>query len=128
MKILITGGTGFVGRHIVEDLEREHHLIIPTRKVSGIQLSSDIEFIPFSKELDYMVKQIRPDIVVNCLGILKEEGDDTFERVHVQYVEKLIKGAKDVGLKKFIHISCVEEQTLTQKAGMRKQKQKENRL
>ncbi|MBK3331673.1 complex I NDUFA9 subunit family protein [Persephonella atlantica] len=107
MKILITGGTGFVGRHVVEDLEREYHIIVPTRRVSKAQLSSGVEFIPFSKELGSVVKQIKPDVIINCLGILKEEKGETFEKVHVEYVKKLLQGAKEIGLKRFIHISAL---------------------
>ncbi len=107
MKILITGGTGFVGRYVVDEIEKEHSVIIPTRNPAKIPESDRVYTIPFSEELNVIVNQTKPDMIINCLGILTEEGSQTFEKVHVEYVKKLLQGAKEIGLKKFIHISAL---------------------
>ena len=47
------------------------------------------------------------DIVINCVGILNEEGDQTFKKLHTDIPEKLAILAKKNGVKKFIHISSI---------------------
>ncbi|WP_457638669.1 complex I NDUFA9 subunit family protein [Persephonella sp.] len=110
MKIFIAGGTGFVGRHLVSLLEKDHHLIIPARQPSKLQHETpNVTVIPFSEELSDLIIKHSPDIVVNLLGILQEEPSEgiTFEKVHVEYTKSLIEGAKKSGVKKFIHISAL---------------------
>lgn len=107
MKVLITGGTGFVGSHIVEELEKEHYLFLTVRNPYKISPSQRVKIIPFSEEIDEIVLQTKPDTIVNCLGILNEKGDSTFKKVHVEYVERLIEGAKKVKVKKIIHMSAL---------------------
>ena len=107
MKVLITGGTGFVGSHIVEELEKEHYLFLTVRNPYKISPSQRVKIIPFSEEIDEIVLQTKPDTIVNCLGILNEKGNSTFKKVHVEYVERLIEGAKKVKVKKIIHMSAL---------------------
>ena len=47
------------------------------------------------------------DIIINCVGILNEEGDQTFKKLHTDIPEKLAILAKKNGVKKFIHISSI---------------------
>jgi NADH dehydrogenase len=47
------------------------------------------------------------DIIINCVGILNEEGDQTFKKLHTDIPEKLAILAKKSGVKKFIHISSI---------------------
>ena len=47
------------------------------------------------------------DIIINCVGILNEEGNQTFKKLHTDIPEKLAILAKKNGVKKFIHISSI---------------------
>jgi NADH dehydrogenase len=114
MKIFITGGTGFVGRYIVNSLQKEKdiQLVIPTRdinKAKAIFSSSNIKLIHFIEELDYLVKKEKPDIVINLLGILTENKRKgiTFEKVHFEYTQRLVEASVDINVKKFIQMSAL---------------------
>jgi len=110
MKLLITGGTGFVGRYVIEELENNHQLILPVRNPENLENKShNITIENFPENLSSVVEKHRPDVVVNLLGILNEEPKKgiTFEKVHVEYLKQLIEGAKNSGVKKFIHISAL---------------------
>ncbi len=46
MRILVTGGTGFVGRHLIRRLEAEHEVIAPPRSVLDLETAIDDSRLP----------------------------------------------------------------------------------
>ncbi|WP_457625892.1 NAD-dependent epimerase/dehydratase family protein [Persephonella sp.] len=110
MKIFITGGTGFVGSYVVDDLERDFQIIMPVRNRSKAGKRTDnVKIIDFSEKLSDPIKKYKPDVVINLLGILNENRKKgiTFEKVHVRFVEEIVKGAVEAGVKKIIHLSAL---------------------
>jgi NADH dehydrogenase len=113
MKILITGSTGFVGRYIANKLSKKYELILPVRNFKKaekiIHINEKIKLIQFSEDLDRIVIKENPDIVINLLGILKEDRENgvTFEKVHYTFTEKLVNGAVKAGVKHFIQMSAL---------------------
>lgn len=59
-KILVTGGTGFVGRNLVEALRTECEVDAPRR--------SELDLLSTASVLSYFSKQ-RPDVIVHCATI-----------------------------------------------------------
>ena len=49
----------------------------------------------------------RCDIVINLVGILLEEGNQTFTNVHVIGASNISKVVRSLNIKRFIHISAV---------------------
>ncbi len=47
------------------------------------------------------------DAIVNLVGIKRESGTQTFERVHVEATRNLIDATKALGIRRFVHISVV---------------------
>ncbi len=111
MKIFITGATGFVGRYIVNSLKEKHSLVLPVRNLAKAEsilgTYPTIEYIKFSENLYFLVKEYKPDIVINLLGILIEKSDETYEKVHVDYTKQLVNGALEVGFIKFLQMSAL---------------------
>ncbi|ACO03593.1 MAG TPA: complex I NDUFA9 subunit family protein [Persephonella sp.] len=116
MKILVTGGTGFVGRYLVEELSKEHQLVLPTRDIKKAELLfsgrgnlDNIKIIHFQEDLDHTVRKYRPEVIINLLGILYENRKKgiTFEKVHFEYTKKLVDAASDIGIKLFVQMSAL---------------------
>ena len=114
--VTIFGGTGFLGRYIVSRLSKLGYIInIVTRtpneaiflKTSGNVGQVKITEGSFSNLSSLTSLFNTSDIVINCVGILNEEGDQTFKKLHTDIPEKLAILAKKNGAKKFIHISSI---------------------
>ena len=110
MKVLIAGGTGFLGRHVTEALRAAGHTIVlvarGTRSVGeadGVEVvRGDVAAGPLPPEA------LRgADAVVNLIGIKREQGAQTFERVHVGATGHLIEAARSGGGRRFVQISVV---------------------
>jgi len=94
MRIAITGGTGFVGRHVAERFNPQDVVIVSRR--TGYTLDSVPELVKAFTE---------SEIVVHCAGINRELGDQTYERIHVQGTANVVEAAKQAGVKKIIFMS-----------------------
>ena len=114
--VTIFGGTGFLGRYIVSRLSKLGYITnIVTRtpneaiflKTSGNVGQVKITEGSFSNLSNLTSLFNTSDIVINCVGILNEEGDQTFKKLHTDIPEKLAILAKKNGVKKFIHISSI---------------------
>ena len=111
-KVLVLGGTGFVGRHVCEKFTRQNiALTVPTRRRSaagavatlpGLQLiEADIHD---GQRLTELVAG--HDAVVNLVAILQGSQAD-FERAHVQLPEKLARACQASGVRRVVHISAL---------------------
>ncbi len=111
-RVAVLGGTGFVGRHVCEKLQRQGFTVtVPTRRQSQAQ---SIRHLP-----QVTVIQVNPhdpvelegllhghDAVVNLIAIL--HGDEAgFERVHVTLPATLAAACKNSGVQRLIHISAL---------------------
>jgi uncharacterized protein YbjT (DUF2867 family) len=89
MRILLTGASGFIGQHLLQALLAEgHHVVCAVRKV---RTSTDprLTFIQadFAKDTDKSVWLARlsdVDAVINTVGIFRESGKQTFEKLHTE--------------------------------------------
>lgn len=107
MKIFIAGAGGFVGGALVRHLAG-HELVLPSRDPArfarrGITGS----FPPFSEDLEAIVAQAKPNVVINLLGIIRETPGSSFDLVHADYTRRLLAGARTAGTRKFIQMSAL---------------------
>lgn len=90
----ITGGTGFVGRHLAARLGSEASVIISRR--TGID-TSDVDALARAFE--------GCEVVAHCAGINREIGEQTYQRVHIDGTANVIEAAKRAGVRKVIMLS-----------------------
>jgi uncharacterized protein YbjT (DUF2867 family) len=89
MRILLTGASGFIGQHLLHALLAEgHHVVCAVRKE---QTSTDprLSFIhaDFTKDTDksvWLARLSSVDAVINTVGIFRESGAQTFDRLHTE--------------------------------------------
>jgi uncharacterized protein YbjT (DUF2867 family) len=112
MKVLIYGATGFVGKYIVKQLLEKVELFLPVRDINKVKDTfssfSNLKLIELQSEIiEKPVEDVKPDIVINLIGILKESRNQTYEKVHFEIPKKLIDSSTEVGIKKFIQMSAL---------------------
>lgn len=109
MKILVLGSTGMLG-HVVSQYfsERQYEVLKTTRK-SNDTLYFDVE--KDIKQLDRIVEQTKPNVVINCIGILNQKAEDnkTLAVIANSLLPHYIDQLSEKYSFKFIHIStdCV---------------------
>ena len=111
-RVLLIGGTGFVGRHLCEHLVRlGYSLTVPTRRAAQ---AAAIQHLPRLTVLQADVHdetELRSllaghDAVVNLVAIL--HGKETaFEHVHVDLPDKLARAALSTGVRRLVHIGAL---------------------
>lgn len=117
-KILITGGTGFVGRYVVKLALKEGyevHLIIRNpSKAHRIFPSENLklhELHDFTnkEELSKILSTIKPDYVIHLIGIIQEIKSKgiTFVKVHYEYSKTLYEALREIPPKRVIHMSAL---------------------
>ena len=111
-KILITGGTGFVGQAILDEaVARGYSVRALSRYPEKHKVSSseNIEYVKGNIFDPFSLKDSMNGvtIVINSAGILFEKGRNTFDNVHVRGVENIISAAKEKGVQRIVHVSAL---------------------
>ena len=111
-RVLILGGTGFVGRHVCEKLTRLGcSMTVITRRASQ---AAAIQNLPRVRVLEGDVYNAafltqcmaQHDVVINLIAIL-HGSEEAFDKAHVQLPTIIAQACQQSGLKRLIHISAL---------------------
>ena len=111
-RVLILGGTGFVGRHVCEKLTRMGcSMTVITRRASQ---AAAIQNLPRVRVLEgdvYNGAFLAPcmahhDVVINLIAILHGT-ESAFDKAHVQLPQVIAQACLASGVKRLIHISAL---------------------
>src|SRR5262249_17452418 len=113
--VTVFGGTGFLGRRVVEHLRaREFSLRIVSRHPHRARMPFDID--------DRQLRSIEADLhdgrsvadalagaygVVNTVSLYVERGKETFHSVHVESAQQLAIQARRAGVQRLVHVSGI---------------------
>lgn len=113
MKIFVTGGTGFVGRHVLSALKEAGHFI------SVLVRPGSEKKLPFMEGIGLVTGDVLApsvwaqslkgvDAVIHLTGIIREFPNDdvTFEEIHFEATHNVVESAKTANVKHFIHMSA----------------------
>jgi len=117
VRVLVLGGSGFIGRHVAAALAaRGHEVCIGTRRPSRamrrlpVPLCScelrEVHFERLAKRGDWHTVLAGCDAVVNAVGILRERGAETYDRVHHRAPAALAAACALAG-RRLVHISAL---------------------
>lgn len=94
MRIAITGGTGFIGRHLADRIGPADAVVVSRR--TGVPLD----------DADALADAFTGcDVVVHAAGINREIGDQTFQRVHIDGTRAVIEAARRAGVSRIVMVS-----------------------
>jgi NADH dehydrogenase len=112
-RILVLGGAGFVGRHVVERLvadgwtvvvptrrqdKARHLLVLPTANVVSVDAGAPGVLARLAQGAS---------AIVNLAGILNETGGQTFQKAHVDFTHLAIKACRAAGVRRLVHMSAL---------------------
>lgn len=111
MKIAITGGTGFIGRHLARELIEHGHQVVAISRglyTRGGDLVPDENFQIVRANVTNTAELARAfkgcTAVVQCAGT-SEDPSQTFEEVHVDGALSAVTAAREAGVQKIVLVS-----------------------
>ncbi|GIX23906.1 MAG: complex I NDUFA9 subunit family protein [Caldimonas sp.] len=115
-KILVLGGTGFVGRHLCERLVERNGgggglIRVPSRRparAKHIQMLPTVELVQADVHDPAQLRRLVAgcDAVINLVAILHGRAAD-FERVHVALPRQLAQVCAEQGVRRLLHVSAL---------------------
>ncbi len=111
-RVLVLGGSGFVGRHVCEQLTRlGWHITVPTRRAvnaANVQSLPGLTVIEANVHQEADLARLMPGhgAVVNLVAVL-HGNEERFEQVHVDLPGKIASAMKKAGVQRLVHISAL---------------------
>jgi uncharacterized protein YbjT (DUF2867 family) len=110
--ILLTGASGFIGRHLADALVRDGHDVVcavreparmrdPRFRYVAVDFVRDVDAAAWLPRLDGI------DIVINAVGILREHRRQTFDAIHSRTPRALFAACLQAGVKRVVQISAL---------------------
>ena len=103
MRILICGGTGFLGRHIVNAVAQlEHDPVVLSRHSSPpldfAQATSPEQWLPHLQSID---------VVINAVGALRDQPGQNLQTLHTAAPMALFDACAQLGIQRVVQISAL---------------------
>lgn len=113
-RVVVLGGTGFVGHALCEALARTHpgwRIVVPSRRPRfglAIQSLPNVELVTADIHQPDALRKVllRADAVVNLVAIL-HGNHAAFERVHVALPKLIARTCHDLGINRIVHVSAL---------------------
>jgi NADH dehydrogenase len=118
--ITVFGGSGFVGRHVVRALAREGYRVrVASRRPHIAQdlrvmgVVGQVQLVQANVRVPASVERALENAsgVVNLVGVLNENGRQTFSRLHAQGAKTIAEAAAKAGIERMVQISAIGADT-----------------
>lgn len=118
MRILVTGATGFIGRHLIAELlTAGHEVVAAVRDVKGIRhrfpavVAVRVDFNSDTDSTAWLPRLEGIDAVVNCSGILRRTIGQSIEAIHYRGPKALFDACVAADVRRVIQISAISADT-----------------
>lgn len=111
-RVLVLGGSGFVGRHVCEQLIRAgHQVTVPTRRASHAACVQTLPGLTVLEtrtldEVSLAGLMAGHDAVINLIAVL-HGNEARFDQVHVELPTRMVSAMHRAGVKRLIHVSAL---------------------
>lgn len=108
-RVAVLGGTGFLGRRVVEALEaRDTPVTVAARRPESHAAPGRRTVEADIRDAGAVTEALRDaDAAINCVSLYRERGDATFDGVHVDAAGLAAGTAASLGLRRFVHVSGI---------------------
>lgn len=117
VKVFVTGGTGYVGRSLVDKLVHAgHQVTLLVRQGSEKKISVGPIQISCGDALDLASLKAGlqgQEAVIHLVGIIREfpRRGITFQRLHVEATRSIVEATKAQGIRRYLHMSALGTRT-----------------
>jgi NADH dehydrogenase len=112
LRVLVTGGTGFVGTHLVNALEKRGHRVAVLTRRPGAARNR------FNRPVEEIVGDVLDrdsiaeaaagrDAAIHLVGIIEEKGGQTFDGMHREAAENVVAALQAAGVRRLLHMSAM---------------------
>ena len=112
--VAVLGGSGFVGSSLVTKLDAAGYRVkVITRRREGAKhliLLPNVQVVQCDVQDTHALKLALTgsDAVINLVGILHQQGKQTFETIHHQLPRKLAHLCEELGISRLLHMSALQ--------------------
>jgi nucleoside-diphosphate-sugar epimerase len=115
MRVLLTGGSGFIGTSVLKTLRERGHIVRCALRRPPTSGSDDLSFIvgELGPDADWGRALNGVDAVVHLAGLahvmnVREGLPSEYHRINVEATRSLARAAKDAGVSRFIFMSTIK--------------------
>lgn len=101
MNVLLTGASGFIGRHLTAALHAAGHTVRPAGRDQGV------DFRALLSPQDWHPHLTGIEVVINAAGIIGETARQHFATVHHRAPAALFRACAEAGIRRVIQISAL---------------------
>ena len=112
MVVLLTGASGFIGRHLAEAMLAAGHQVVCATRSPDSAADPRFRYVAadFTRDIDaadWLPRLAGIDVVVNAVGIIREKGAQTFELIHERAPCALFAACAQSGVRLVVQVSAL---------------------
>ncbi len=110
LNILLTGATGFIGRHVARRLRDDGHRVVAGMSPQRHAIGADQCAMDFAHDLspgDWMPRLDGIDAVVNAVGVLRDSARQPIDALHRDAPRALFDACMQKGVRRVVQISAL---------------------
>jgi nucleoside-diphosphate-sugar epimerase len=108
MKVFVTGGSGFVGGHVIEALRAGHEVRAMARSEASVRAVEALGATAVGSSLDHVEAEHLAgcDAVVHAAAYVEDWGPEAaYERANVEGTRRILAAARAAEVRRFVHVS-----------------------